>query len=74
MKREPVDSSSITSVGYAADTNLLEVEFRHGARYQYFAVPRPTFDAFMAAHFEGRLLQRANQGPLPVPARRHLRG
>ena len=49
MKRVPVTSSGIVSVGYDAARFILEVEFRNGRVYQYAKVPA-------AAH---RLLLRA---------------
>lgn len=39
MRRRPVDSSSVVSVGYDAETQVLEIEFVNGGVYQYFDVP-----------------------------------
>ena len=39
MRRIPVRSSVIATVGYDSDTAVLEVEFRSGDVYRYFAVP-----------------------------------
>ena len=39
MKRAPVDSSSIATVGYDPASRTLEIEFRDGDVYQYFNVP-----------------------------------
>ena len=39
MNRTPVRSSVIATVGYDAATAVLEVEFRSGDVYRYFAVP-----------------------------------
>jgi hypothetical protein len=52
MNRQPVESSSIASVGY--DSSVLEIEFRHGAVYRYRGVPKPLFEAFMASESMGR--------------------
>lgn len=38
MKRVPVPSSALRSVGYDAETWTLEVEFESGAVYRYFDV------------------------------------
>ena len=38
-----MESSAIESVGYDADTAMLEVEFTSGALYRYFAVPRSVY-------------------------------
>lgn len=53
MKRIPVKSSSVSSVGYDAATYVLELEFRNGHVYQYLDVPA-------AAH--RLLLQAASVG------------
>ena len=39
MDRQPVDSSNLNSVGYSAETETLEIQFRHGGVYEYFEVP-----------------------------------
>lgn len=39
MDREQVSSSNLDSVGYDADNETLEVEFKNGRVYQYFNVP-----------------------------------
>ncbi|NED95786.1 KTSC domain-containing protein [Phytoactinopolyspora alkaliphila] len=43
MKRQPVSSQAIVSLGYDTDTHTLEVEFRSGYVYQYYDVPPPEF-------------------------------
>ncbi|MEM7536424.1 MAG: KTSC domain-containing protein [Chloroflexota bacterium] len=39
MKREPVSSSNLKSIGFEPQDRVLEVEFQNGAIYQYFGVP-----------------------------------
>jgi len=39
MKRQPVESSNLASVGYDAARQILEIEFNHGGIYQYYDVP-----------------------------------
>ena len=39
MQRQPVESSSLASVGYEERTRTLEVEFHNGGVYQYLEVP-----------------------------------
>lgn len=39
MKRVPVSSSSVVSVGYDSASFILEVEFRSGGVYRYSNVP-----------------------------------
>ena len=50
MDRDPVESTSLASVGYDEATKTLEVEFRSGALYRYMNVPQ----AFHTALIEGR--------------------
>jgi len=38
MKREPVNSSAVRSVGYDRQTQTLEVEFASGEVYRYLGV------------------------------------
>lgn len=56
MKREPVPSSNILSVGYDMASETLEVEFVNGAVYQYYNVPQSIYDAFRAAPSAGQFL------------------
>ncbi|HYH79977.1 MAG TPA: KTSC domain-containing protein [Longimicrobium sp.] len=58
MHREPVDSSSLNSVGYDAGKRLLEVEFRNGGVYRYLDVPPDEFEALKDADSVGRHLNR----------------
>ena len=44
MDRVAVTSSSVASVGYSAETSTLELGYRNGSVYQYFAVPRSVFE------------------------------
>lgn len=48
-KRIPVASSNIASVGYDAKKKILEIEFHHGAIYQYFDVPEEVYGELMKA-------------------------
>ncbi|MEU8224927.1 KTSC domain-containing protein [Kribbella sp. NPDC048915] len=56
MRRHPVNSSSVRSVGWAEGT--LEVEYVSGDTYQYFDVPQPEFAALMAAPSIGTYVNR----------------
>ena len=49
MDRQPVDSSNLSSVGYDADAETLEVEFHDGSVYQYFGVPSATHQSLLQA-------------------------
>ncbi len=53
MKRIPVRSSSIHSVGYDPKTKILEVEFHSGEVYQYSRVPETVHHDFMRAASKG---------------------
>lgn len=53
MKRIPVTSSNLRSVGYSPLQQILEVEFSTGAVYQYSGVPQDVYDEFMGAESKG---------------------
>ncbi len=54
MKRKSVNSSNLASVGYEAESQILEIEFNHGGVYQYFDVPKEEYDALMHADSHGK--------------------
>jgi hypothetical protein len=56
MERTPVNSSNVQSVGYDADSQVLEVEFNSGAIYQYAGVPKSEHDALMNSDSKGKYL------------------
>lgn len=58
MDRTPVSSSTVGSIGYDADSQILEVEFLNGSVYQYLNVPREEFDQFQSAASKGSYLAR----------------
>ncbi|MBD0256638.1 MAG: KTSC domain-containing protein [Cytophagales bacterium] len=59
MKRTPVHSSMIASVGYDAQEKILEVEFVHnGLIYEYFDVPVMEYHNLMKAASKGNYLQK----------------
>jgi hypothetical protein len=47
MRRRPVNSSSVRSVGWSDGT--LELEYVNGYVYRYFDVPQPIYAALLAA-------------------------
>jgi hypothetical protein len=57
VSRTPVSSSSIASIGYSP-LAVLEVEFRSGAVYRYFAVPRAAYEALVASESKGSYFNR----------------
>lgn len=54
MRRSPVDSTSIASVGYDPASRTLEIEFHDGDVYQYFNVPAVVHRDLLAAPSVGR--------------------
>lgn len=54
MKRDPVWSSNIVSVGYDGPSETLEIEFVRGSVYQFYNVPQSIYDAFIAAPSAGK--------------------
>jgi len=54
MRRRPIDSSAIASLGYDPGRETLEVEFRSGNVYRYFDVPEEVYEDFLRARSKGR--------------------
>ncbi len=57
MERVSVSSSNLVSVGYDAETMILEVEFNSGI-YQYFDVPEYIYDELMTASSLGSYIHQ----------------
>ena len=73
MKRTPVESECLASVGYEDET--LEVEFTNGSVYRYFGVPVRVHEELMAADSHGTFFNRRIRdaypyAPIPSSARR----
>ena len=62
MDRRVVDSSNIAEVGYDEPSNTLEVLFRNGRVYQYFAVPSQEARNLMNATSHGQYLNHHIKG------------
>jgi len=59
MRRIPVRSTSIASIGYLPTERELEIRFRvSGDVYRYFDVPGEEYAAFMAAESKGTYLNQ----------------
>lgn len=56
MDRDPVASSNISSVGYDAASETLEVEFTNSSIYQYYNVPSNLFEQLMLSSSKGQFL------------------
>ena len=52
--RTPVASTSIRSVGYDDEADVLEIEFQSGGVYRYEEVPRGVYDDLLRAESHGR--------------------
>ncbi|NLT06626.1 MAG: KTSC domain-containing protein [Solirubrobacterales bacterium] len=50
MKRVDVDSSAIKRVGYAEESQTLEVTFNQGEMYEYLGVPPHHFEAMTSGN------------------------
>ena len=55
--RTAVVSSFLSSMGYSLDATL-DLEFRTGAIYRYFAVPHAVFQDLIAAESKGAYFNR----------------
>jgi hypothetical protein len=54
MRRSPVTSSAIASIGYDEVEGIMEIEFRpSGITYRYFDVPACEYLAFLNAGSKG---------------------
>ena len=58
VRRKPVSSSAISSVGYDPESETLEVEFSSGAVYEYYDVPSKVYRSLMSAPSKGQFLAR----------------
>jgi hypothetical protein len=54
-----VESSTLATVGYDHDHELLHLEFCSGVVYQYFAVPAAVHEALLAAASKGSYFNQA---------------
>ena len=62
IEREPVESSSLVSVGFAREVRVLEIEFRSGAIYQYLGVPQSVYEQLKKAGSKGRYFAQSIRG------------
>jgi hypothetical protein len=53
MNRTTVSSTSLVSVGYDEQNEILEVEFNGGRTYQYHGVPNQVYRNLMSAASHG---------------------
>lgn len=60
----PVQSSLIASIAYSIHATL-DLEFRSGARYRYFAVPHTLFEELLATESKGTYFNRHIRNRFP---------
>jgi hypothetical protein len=58
MERIPVRSSNLSSIGYDAQSEILEVVFHSGSIYRYFGIPEYLFQGLLTASSHGKYLDR----------------
>ncbi|RVU02030.1 KTSC domain-containing protein [Mucilaginibacter limnophilus] len=63
MKREPVQSSALQSIGYDKQHKILELEFRdNGGVWQYLKLPPAFYKKFRQAESLGRFFVKKIKG------------
>jgi hypothetical protein len=60
-----VDSSLLASAAYDVSESVLNLEFRDGAIYRYFAVPATVYDDLLAADSKGSYFNKQIRGRFP---------
>jgi len=58
MRLKPVESEMLRLAGYDAKSEVLEVVFNSGERYQYKEVPRSEYERLMRAESIGQYMHR----------------
>ncbi|MEY2579641.1 MAG: hypothetical protein QOI49_2465 [Verrucomicrobiota bacterium] len=54
IRRVPVESTALATVGYSKGLRALEIEFRNGAVYRYLDVAPDVYDALLQARSKAR--------------------
>lgn len=54
IKRVPVESSAVATVGYSRKLRALEIEFRNGSIYRYLEVPADVYEGLLNARSKAR--------------------
>ncbi len=62
MKRDPVQSSNIESIGYDQKAATLEIKFHSGDTYQYANVPESVYTSLFNAESKGKYFQANIRG------------
>ena len=56
IKREPVVSTNVASIGYSRHLRALEIEFTRGAIYRFLDVPPIVYREVMSARSKGHFI------------------
>ena len=62
IRRQPVISSNVASVGYSKQLHALEIEFRRGAIYRFLDVPATVHRGLMSAQSKGHFVAENIRG------------
>ncbi|MGH8647711.1 MAG: KTSC domain-containing protein [Burkholderiales bacterium] len=65
MNSTAVESTTLATVAYDAARELLQLEFRSRAVYQYFGVPAAVHEALLRAASKGSYFNRFIRGSFP---------
>jgi hypothetical protein len=58
IRRVPVQSTALASVGYSKRLRALEIEFRNGAVYRYLGIEPGVYDALVKAPSKTRFYDK----------------
>lgn len=56
IRREPVSSSNVASIGYSRHLRALEIEFTRGAVYRFLEVPKSVYLELMESSSKGHFI------------------
>lgn len=59
MKTIAVNSTTLRTVGYDAERQLLQIEFQNRSIYQYFGVPASVYEELLEAPSKGAYFNRS---------------
>ena len=62
IKREPVISTNVASVGYSRNLHALEIEFVRGAVYRFLDVPQKVYRQLLASDSKGHFIAENLRG------------
>lgn len=62
IKRQPVASSNVASIGYSRSLHALEIEFTRGAIYRFYEVPREVYRELLTAESKGHFIAERLRG------------